>query len=59
MLVRVFTEDAFASAALDAELKRRPQLDPRDVGLATELVYGVLRTETALDDMIADLAAFP
>ncbi len=56
VLVRVFTEDAFASAALDAELKRRPQLDPRDVGLATELVYGVLRTETMLDDKIAALA---
>lgn len=57
VLVRVFTEDAFASAALDAELRRRPQLDPRDVGLATELVYGVLRTETMLDDRIAALAA--
>jgi len=57
VLVRVFTEDAFASAALDAELRRRPQLDPRDVGLATELVYGVLRTEAMLDERIAALAA--
>jgi 16S rRNA (cytosine967-C5)-methyltransferase len=57
VLLRVFTEDAFASAALDAELKRRPQLDPRDVGLATELVYGVLRTEAMLDERIAALAA--
>jgi 16S rRNA (cytosine967-C5)-methyltransferase len=57
VLFRVFTEDAFASAALDAELKRRPQLDPRDVGLATELVYGVLRTEAMLDERIAALAA--
>jgi 16S rRNA (cytosine967-C5)-methyltransferase len=56
VLVRVFREDAFASAALDAELRRHPQLDPRDAGLATEIVYGVLRTEAALAERIAALA---
>lgn len=65
-LVRVWQDDAFASAALDAELARatsgpraaprgdRAGLDPRDAGLATELCYGVLRTEGAL---LAKLAA--
>lgn len=52
-LARVWQEDAFASAALDAELQRA-RLDPRDAGLATELCYGVLRTEAAL---LARLAA--
>lgn len=52
VLVRVFAESAFAAAALDAELRRRPGLDPRDVGLATELVYGVLRTQAALDERV-------
>jgi 16S rRNA (cytosine967-C5)-methyltransferase len=56
VLVRVWSEDAFAAAALDAEIRRRPQLDPRDIGLATELVYGVLRTQASLDDRILALA---
>lgn len=57
VLVRVWSEDAFAAAALDAELRRNPQVDPRDVGLATELVYGVLRTEGALEQRLMDLAS--
>jgi 16S rRNA (cytosine967-C5)-methyltransferase len=36
---------------LDREL-RRANLDPRDRGLATEIVYGVLRHQAALDDAI-------
>ena len=43
VLVRVERDGAFASAALDAELARAVQLDPRDRGLSTELVYGTLR----------------
>jgi 16S rRNA (cytosine967-C5)-methyltransferase len=39
---------AYAAAALDAELSRHPQLDARDRALATELVYGCLRTRAAL-----------
>ncbi|AGP41098.1 RsmB/NOP family class I SAM-dependent RNA methyltransferase [Sorangium cellulosum] len=57
VLARVWGSDAFASAALDAELRRAPALDPRDVGLATELVYGVLRAQAALEARIAELAA--
>lgn len=48
VLCRVIDDDAYAAAALDAALVRENQLDPRDRALATELVYGVLRTETAL-----------
>ncbi len=55
VLTRVWSSDAFAAAALDAELVRHAGLDPRDAGLATELVYGVLRTEVAL---VARLTAF-
>lgn len=44
VLARVFTEGAFAAAALEAEIERHPQMDPRDRALATELVYGALRT---------------
>ncbi|WP_437966648.1 transcription antitermination factor NusB [Sorangium sp. So ce260] len=57
VLARVWGSDAFASAALDAELRRAPALDPRDVGLATELVYGVLRAQAALEARIAEFAA--
>ncbi|HXK17927.1 MAG TPA: transcription antitermination factor NusB [Polyangiaceae bacterium] len=45
---RVLTDDAFMAAALDAELRRHPQLDTRERALATELCYGTLRTEPAL-----------
>ena len=43
VLVRVERDAAFAAAALEAELERAVQLDPRDRGLATELTYGTLR----------------
>ena len=56
VLTRVFAADAFASAALDAEIYRGAP-DPRDAGLATELVYGVLRTEGFLDERLAELAS--
>jgi 16S rRNA (cytosine967-C5)-methyltransferase len=42
-LARVTSEGAFAAPALDAELSRAVQLEPRDRALATELVYGALR----------------
>ncbi len=41
-------DDAFVAAALDAELRRHPQLDARERGLATELAYGTMRTEPVL-----------
>lgn len=45
---RVLTDGAFAAAALDAELRRHPQLEPRERALATELSYGTLRSEPTL-----------
>lgn len=48
VLERVLYGGAFAAAALDVEIRRTPQLEARDRGLATELVYGVLRTRRAL-----------
>ncbi len=48
VLERVWQGDAYASRALDAELSRGAQLDARDRGLVTQLVYGVLRCEGAL-----------
>ncbi|HEX3595527.1 MAG TPA: transcription antitermination factor NusB [Polyangiaceae bacterium] len=48
VLERVERDGAYAAAALDVELQRTPQLDVRDRALATEIVYGVLRTRRAL-----------
>lgn len=48
ILLRV-EEGAFADLTLDAFLRDRPQLDPRDRALVTELVYGVLRLRGRLD----------
>ena len=47
-LSRVERDGEFASSALSAEMIRAG-LDARDRGLATELVYGVLRHRTRLD----------
>ena len=47
-LRRIEREDAFAAPALDAEIARA-RLRPEDRGLATELVYGVLRNRSRLD----------
>jgi len=44
VIARVLADQAFAAASLDAELGQAKLGDPRDVGLATELTYGVLRT---------------
>ena len=52
VLRRVATQGAFASAALRAELDRRPDMSARDRGLATELVYGVLRRRAQLDKAV-------
>ncbi len=43
VLARVEKDTAYAAAALDAEIERAMELDARDKGLATELVYGTLR----------------
>jgi len=57
VLERVERDRAFAAAALDAELERHPQLEPRDRGLLSELVYGVLRTQKALESRLLAHAA--
>jgi 16S rRNA (cytosine967-C5)-methyltransferase len=49
VLLRVEEGGAFASRALDAALAQAGALDPREAGLATELVYGTLRRALALD----------
>ncbi len=58
-LVRVLTGGAFAAAALDAEIARSPQLDARDRGFATELVYGALRALPWLEARLDERAKKP
>lgn len=57
VLGRVWEDRAFAAAALDAELARVADRDPRDAALATELVYGVLRTQGFLEAAVAEAAS--
>src|SRR5690606_4388008 len=55
---RVLDEGVFVSDALDAELERHrgDGLDARDRALATELCYGVIRTEPVLAERLERLA---
>jgi 16S rRNA (cytosine967-C5)-methyltransferase len=53
VLARVDRDDAFAAAALEAELDRTVQLAARDRALATELVYGSLRVLPWLEGQLA------
>lgn len=53
---RVARDAAFAAAALDAAIEESPQLAPQDHALATELAYGVLRSEGALRRRLERLA---
>lgn len=55
VLLRVDKDRAYAAAALNAELARHPQLDPRERALATELTYGTLRTERVLCERLGAL----
>lgn len=57
VLTRVWSADAFAAAVLDTEIERMTDLDPRDAALATELVYGVLRTQQALETRLQALTS--
>ena len=59
VLRRVEEGGAFASRALDAALAQAGALDPRESGLATELVYGTLRRALALDAALARHASRP
>ena len=49
VLRRVEEGGAYASRALDAALAQAGALDPREAGLATELVYGTLRRTLSLE----------
>jgi len=49
VLARVQRDGAFANRALAAALERAPELSSQERGLATELVYGVLRRRARLD----------
>jgi 16S rRNA (cytosine967-C5)-methyltransferase len=53
VLVRVWSEGAYAAAALSSFLDQSG-LEARDRGLATELVYGVLRTEKYLEGRLSN-----
>jgi len=59
VLTRVERDQAFASAALDAEIARSPQLGPRDRALATELAYGSLRVQRWLESRLSRHATRP
>ena len=53
VLSRVGARRGFANRELDAAFKKRRDLEARDRGLATEIVYGVLRRRATLDHHIA------
>ncbi|MDW7643891.1 MAG: 16S rRNA (cytosine(967)-C(5))-methyltransferase RsmB [Desulfuromonadales bacterium] len=58
ILLRV-EDGAYADLTLDAVLEKNPRLDPRDRGLATELVYGILRQRGRLDFALSQLCKTP
>jgi len=58
-ILRRVEEGAFADLALDETLKQNPGLDPRDRGLVTELVYGILRCRNRLDWQLRPLCRQP
>ncbi len=55
ILMRVETTDAYASELLHSA--RFAKLSPADHGLLTELVMGVLRWRSALDDKVAEFSS--
>ena len=59
VLRRVEEDGAFASRVLDATLSQAGALDPRELGLATELTYGTLRRALALDAALAPHSSRP
>ena len=56
VLERVEVGGAYANRALSAALDRATALSPEDRGLATELVYGVLRRRARIDRALSALA---
>lgn len=59
VLERVETGRAFLNLALDAELSRARRLDPRDAALVTELCYGAMRRQLAVDHALAHFSNKP
>ncbi|MEM1024570.1 MAG: transcription antitermination factor NusB [Myxococcota bacterium] len=55
VLRRVDADAAFASTVLRAELQRR-KASPADAGLATEIVYGLLRKRSFVDAALAHVS---
>lgn len=55
VLTSVIKQGVFATATLDRALKAHPDLDPRDKALATEIVYGSLRTRGYLEQQLRNL----
>ncbi len=53
VLDRVQVSDAFLNSTLDAELNRHRQLDRRDAAFITQLCYGAVRRQMALDYAVA------
>lgn len=51
VLERILLDDAYSHIALDAELQKSA-LDPRDRGLATQLVYGTLTLLSPIDAIL-------
>jgi 16S rRNA (cytosine967-C5)-methyltransferase len=52
VVCEVLERGAFVAAALDRALLVQPDLDPRDVRLATELSYGVVRSVVTLREHV-------
>lgn len=57
ILMRVETQDAYATELLHSA--RLDELSPRDRGLTTEIVMGVLRWRSRLDEIIANASSRP
>jgi len=52
-------QGGYADRLLDSTLQRHPAMDPREKGLLTELVYGVLRLRGRLDFALARFSRQP
>lgn len=59
VLCRVLKDSAYAAAVLQHELDRAKNIDPRDISLATEIVFGTLRVAGKLDERLQALQSSP
>lgn len=53
VLNRILHEGAYPDLALDAVIRKNPNLSPRDIALLTEMVYGTVRWLRKLDYVIS------